>query len=241
MSAPPRVHELVWTDETVQRFWSFYADKTHAYFAESFGAEIVRRMAHHLPRGGLCVDYGCGSGGLTAALLDAGYQVAATDYSEDAVTRVKQRFTSHPRFLGAWHVTAIVDATARAVVVFSLETIEHVTDTNVDSYFAAINASVKAGGVVIITAPNDEDIEAAKVFCPESGAVFHPMQHVRSFNIAGLAAFISKFGLVPLEVFATDFGVSPRTPRRWIADKTKRLLGMGTRPPHLVAVARKCR
>ena len=238
MSAEPPVHELVWTDENVRRLWSFYADKTHTYFAESFGAEIVRRLGHHVPPGGLCIDYGCGSGGLTAALLAAGYPVAAADYSAEAVTRVHSRFAGNPRFLGAWHTTQIVGATPAADAIFSLETIEHVTEPNVGAYFAAITSMIEAGGVVIVSTPNDEDVDAAKVFCPESGAVFHPMQHVRSFDAARLAAFLTKHGLEPREIFATDFGVSLRSPKRWIADKTKRLLGMGLKPPHLVAVAR---
>ena len=238
MSAEPAVHELIWTDENVRRFWSFYADRTHTYFAESFGAEIVRRLAHHVPGGGLCIDHGCGSGGLAAALLAAGYRVAAADFSADAVTRVQRRFVGDPNFVGAWPTTEIVGAAPAADAVFSLETIEHVTDPNVGAYFAAITALIKTGGVVIITTPNDEDVEAAKVFCPESGAVFHPMQHVRSFDAARLAAFLAKHGLEPREIFATDFGVSLRSPKRWIADKAKYLLGMGVKPPHLVAVAR---
>jgi 2-polyprenyl-3-methyl-5-hydroxy-6-metoxy-1,4-benzoquinol methylase len=232
-------HDLIWTDETVQRFWSYYADKTHAYFAESFGGEVVRRMANFLPKGCLCVDYGCGSGGLSAALLGAGYRVAAADHSLDAVARVRQRFAGRPGFLGAWHTGAILGATDPAEAVFSLETIEHVTDAGLAAYFTAIRALAKPEGIVIVTTPYDEDIEAAKVFCPESGAVFHPMQHVRSFDTDSLAAVLATHGLRPLEVYATDFGVSVRTPKRWVADKGKRLLGMGTRPPHLVAVARR--
>jgi 2-polyprenyl-3-methyl-5-hydroxy-6-metoxy-1,4-benzoquinol methylase len=239
MSDEPAVHELIWTDETVRRFWSFYADKTHTYFAETFGAEIVRRLGHHVPQRGLCIDYGCGSGGLVAALLGAGYRVAAADVSEAALAQVAKRFAGTPEFLGAWHTTQIVGAVPAADAVFSLETIEHVTDPNVGAYFAAIAALVKPGGTVVVSTPNDEDIEAAKVFCPESGALFHPMQHVRGFDAARLAAFLTAHGLEPREVFATDFGVSIRRPKRWLADKAKRLLGMGSRPPHLVAVARR--
>lgn len=233
-----RVHDLIWTDEAVRRFWSYYADKTHTYFAESFGAEVVRRMAPHLPKESLCIDYGCGSGGLTAALLDAGCRVAASDHSIDAVERVKQRFADRPGFRGAWPIDAILGMTERADVIFSLETIEHVTDANLPAYFAGMAALAKPGGTIVLTTPNDEDLEAAKVFCPESGAVFHPMQHVRSFDRASLGDLLRRYGLRPDNIFATDFGVSIRRPKRWIADHGKRLLGLGTRPPHLVAVAR---
>ena len=242
MTEQPIVHELAWDDETVQRFWSFYAKKTHLYFAEAFGAEIVRRAARWIPRGGVCIDYGCGSGGLTNALLDAGYRVGSTDLSVDAVEGVARRFAKRPGFLGAWHSSEITQApVVPADAVLSLETIEHVTEPHLASYFATIHALLKPDGIVMVTTPNDEDIEAAKVYCPESGAVFHPMQHVRKFDARGLSALVRDFGFEPLQTFATDFGVSLRRPKQWIADKGKRLLGMGTRPPHLVAIARKQR
>ena len=236
-------HELDWTDEALARFWSFYGDKVHTYFAESHGAAITRKMAGHFPASGLCIDYGCGSGGLTAALLAAGYRVAAADLSTKSVAHVTGRFKGHVNFLGAWN---IVDAAPAAIppadAVFSVETIEHVTDRHVEAYFTGIAGLLKPDGRAIFTTPNNEDIEAAKIFCPESGAVFHPMQHVRSFDPIHIAALLRAHGFEPVATFVTDFALSfARNPKTWIADKGKRLLGMGAPSPHLVAVARVVR
>jgi cyclopropane fatty-acyl-phospholipid synthase-like methyltransferase len=180
-------------------------------------------------------------GGLTSALLAAGHRVGAVDLSQKSVTYVADRFAGQTNFLGARIVADVAGAPfPLADVVFSVETIEHVTDRHVDDYFSIIARLLKPGGLAIFTTPNDENIESAAVFCPESGAVFHPMQHVRSFDPGRIDQFVSAHGFEPLTTFVTDFGLSLRErPKAWFADKGKRLLGMGVPPPHLVAVTRK--
>ena len=237
-STPPPVHDLVWDDDAVRRFWAYQAHSPRPYFAENFGTEIARRFARHVPPGGHCIDLGCGSGGLVGALLARGFIVSAADDSIDNVERVTRQFGHEPRFLGARLTHAAGEPLPPADAVFSVETVEHIIDQRLGGYFDTIRACLKPGGVLIVTTPNDEDLEGAKVFCPESGAVFHPMQHMRSFDSAELRSFLAGFGFEARLVFATDFGLSLRTPKLWIADKAKRLLGMGTRPPHLVAIAR---
>ena len=239
MSEMP-VHDLEWTDEVLERFWSFYGEKVHTYFAESYGAAIVRKLAPRIPEGSVCIDYGCGSGGLTAALLAAGYRVGAADFSPKSIDQVARRFAGHANFLGAWNIVGgAPERIPPADAVFSVETIEHVTDRHIAAYFAAIARLLKPDGSAIFTTPNNEDIEAAKVFCPESGAVFHPMQHVRSFDPACIEALLRSHGFAPTATFVTDFALSfARNPKTWLADKGKRALGMGAPPPHLVAIAR---
>ena len=233
-------HKIEWTDELVQRFWTYYADNTEAYFTEKLGPAIVRKTRHLFPVNAICVDYGCGSGGLTAALLSAGYNVAALDFSPNAVANVNSRFAGRDGFLGARIVTDTATPFPPADIVFSVETIEHVTDKHIDDYFATIRDLLKPSGSAIFTTPNNEDIEAASVFCPESGAVFHPMQHVRSFDEERIANLLRAHGFAAVATFVTDFALSlNERPKAWLADKGKRLLRMGTRPPHLVAIARK--
>ena len=234
-------HEIEWTDALVERFWAYYSDKTHTYFTESVGREIVRRTSTSFKAGALCIDYGCGSGGLTAALLQAHFKVIAIDFSAESVRRVSDRFNGDSNFLGAYRVGALPQLPV-ADALYSIETIEHVTAPNILSYFENIRTLLSPTGVAIFSTPNNEDIEAAKVFCPESGARFHPMQHVRSFNELTLSTFLRQNGLEPREVLITDFGLNWRsTPKRWLAAKGKHLLGMGLPPPHLVAIASKTR
>jgi hypothetical protein len=52
---------------------------------------------------------------------------------------------------------------------------------------------------VIITTPNEEQLEKTHVHCADCGATIHHMQHLRSWNSQSLAAHASRFG------FATVF------------------------------------
>jgi len=235
------IHKLEWTDERVDRFWSYHGNLFHAYFAENYGPAIFRKTAMHIPSSGTCIDYGCGSGGLTSALLAAGYRVGAVDFSPKSVAHVANRFAHRTNFLGARAISDIAGAAfPLADVVYSVETIEHVTDKHVDNYFSTIAHLLKPEGLAIFTTPNNEDIESAMVFCPESGAVFHPMQHVRSFDPRSLEQFVRAHGFEPVTTFVTDFSLSLRdNTKTWLADKGKRLLGMGAPPPHLVTITRR--
>ena len=126
-----------------------------------------------------------------------------------------------------------------ADALFSVETIEHILTQHEAEYFGNLRGLLKPGGTALLSTPNNEDIEAAKVFCPESGAVFHPMQHVRSFDAQSLPRLLSDNGFRPAETYVTDFGLSLRErPKQWVADKGKRMLGMGMPPPHLVCIAK---
>ncbi len=224
----------------MESFWTFWGDKVHTYFAEAYGAAIVRTAARFLWPGQLCVDYGCGSGGLTAALLNAGFRVAAIDYSPKSVEDVTARFSEHDLFTGARRVADLATAGGDpADALFSVETIEHILPQHEADYFRNLRGLLKPGGTAFLSTPNNEDIEAAKVFCPEAGAVFHPMQHARSFDTQSLPRLLSENGFRPSETYVTDFGLLLREPpKQWVADKGKRMLGMGMPPPHLVRIAK---
>ncbi|MBA4180285.1 MAG: ribosomal RNA small subunit methyltransferase A [Anaerolinea sp.] len=59
-------------------------------------ADIV--AAVRAPEGGLVVEIGAGTGQLTAALLDAGYDVVALEIEDRLLPHLRQRFRGNPRF-----------------------------------------------------------------------------------------------------------------------------------------------
>jgi 2-polyprenyl-3-methyl-5-hydroxy-6-metoxy-1,4-benzoquinol methylase len=75
-----------------------------------------------------------------------------------------------------------------------LEVVEHMDDEALTRALRDAHRILKPGGHLVLTTPNDEDLRAAKRMCPECGAVFHQMQHVRSWSAATLAEFVGKFG-----------------------------------------------
>ena len=57
---------------------------------------------------------------------------------------------------------------------------------------------------LILSCPNNEDIEKGKIYCPESDIIFHPMQHVRSLNKETLPKLVEPYGFELIDCFSTD-------------------------------------
>ena len=62
------------------------------------------------------------------------------------------------------------------------ELIEHLEDEEINNMFNNIKYLLKNNGVLILTCPNNEDLELSKQFCPECGCIYHKWQHLRSFT-----------------------------------------------------------
>ena len=62
---------------------------------------------------------------------------------------------------------------------------------------AVAKGLLKPGGTIVITTPNDEDLEKTHVHCADCGATFHHMQHIRSWNVNNLGKLMSEFTFQP--------------------------------------------
>jgi len=187
-------HEIVWTSERIGRFWDYMAGTPgfeDLYFARQAGPALIKYIAGKI-RIGIAVDMGCGRGDLIALLLDKGYDAYGSDQSAASGESVNARFRGNPHFRGAVVGPALPDASANTV--FMLEVVEHMDDEALTRALRDAHRILKPGGHLVLTTPNDEDLRAAKRMCPECGAVFHQMQHVRSWSAATLAEFVGKFG-----------------------------------------------
>lgn len=188
-------HEIDWTPERVRRFWDYMGGTPgfeDLYFAKRSGPALVKYVASKI-RIGTAVDMGCGRGDLLQLLLDRGYDAYGADQSQASVDAVNARFEVNPRFHGAVvGGAALHDAIADTV--FMLEVVEHMDDAALTEALGDARRVLKTGGHLVLTTPNDEDLQAAKRMCPECGAVFHQMQHVRSWTAESLSQFLATLG-----------------------------------------------
>lgn len=187
-------HEIDWTPERIGRFWDFMAATPgfeSLYFARQVGSALIRYVRRKIRIGG-AVDIGCGRGDLISVLLANGFEAYGVDQSQASVDVVNTRFEGNSRFHGALVGTALPDAVADTA--FMLEVVEHMDDEALTTALGEAHRMLKDGGHLVITTPNDEDLQAAKRMCPECGAVFHQMQHVRSWNADTLSTFVAKAG-----------------------------------------------
>ncbi len=233
--------ELIWNDELVQKFWTYYSDKTETYYAEVFGKIFVHDYKKYIPNNGLCIDYGCGSGGLVKSLLNQNINTIGIDDNKRSVELLKKRFIKINNLIGSYTIEEVKEQKIEADVVFSLEAIEHVLESRLAEYFTNIKSLIKENGIFIISCPNDEDIEGGKVYCPESDKVFHPTQHMRSLNKESIKLFVESYGFEKIDIIETDLSChymysSSNYYKMKLREIKASIFGYRINKPHLIAI-----
>ena len=239
-------HPIEWTPERIERFWDFYSANAAAhgnYFSKQFGGAILALVRGQVRLAGPVVDLGCGPGYFLEHLLRQGLACKAIDSSAEAVASVQARFGGQPGFLGAsvGRLDRLPLADGEAGAIFLIEVMEHLTPDLMAATYAELSRVLRSGGHLIITVPNDENLDANSVACPECGCVFHRMQHLQRYTAESLAQRLTAAGFEV--VFAA--GVSLKYfkggwPVRAVGAVRHRVHRLRQRPsPHLVAVARR--
>ena len=87
------------SDPTSQTL-AYYQDHAASFFEGTVGAdmsEVLARFLAEIPVGGSVLDWGCGSGRDSRAMLDAGYDVTPTDASFDMCLYAERLTGRKPR------------------------------------------------------------------------------------------------------------------------------------------------
>lgn len=195
---------LEWTRELVDDFWSAVSATRLAElnFSRQAGPKLLDLIERHLRKDWRCLDFGAGDGDFVRLLLERGYAAAAWEPAQGRRENIlRQDFCSHPRFLGVVGSETI----AKFDCIFILDTIEHILEAELSSVFDTIKELLRPDGFLIVTTPNNEDLELNSVYCPKSGYFFHRWQHVRSFTADTLAEMLAGLGFERLHDHRVDF------------------------------------
>lgn len=243
MPAPDnfKPHKIQWTRELISRFWDFASSHSAhraMYFSRLKGDALIGFVrSRGVKLSGRVLDFGCGPGYLLEKLIAGGTACEGLDFSRASLEEARGRLGSNPLLKGLEHAQSLPvpykDETFD--VVFALETVEHLLDADLEATLADILRITRPGGAVVVTTPNQEDLEQEESMCPECGSVFHRWQHIRSFDAPGLSSFLSGFGLreeVCRAVHLPGPGVLGRA-RSWATTL------FGWKPPQLVYIGRK--
>ncbi len=192
-----------WTSEKVGRFWSDFSRTrlTELSFARGASRPLYLAMQHHLQPGTRVIDFGAGSGHLVEFLLSMGLKVAAYEPAEGRRAQIEARFRDQPGFLGV----VGRDSGQSFDVAIAAEVVEHVLDSEFEETVGSLVASVRPEGLVIVTTPNQEDLELGQCICPNCRTQFHRWQHVRSFSADGMEALMRRFGITPVATHRLEF------------------------------------
>jgi 2-polyprenyl-3-methyl-5-hydroxy-6-metoxy-1,4-benzoquinol methylase len=204
MSNEYKPHMLEWTDEKVEKFWNFrnnYKPYDNTWFTQQAGPAVLKLVNSIAPIKGKILDYGTGKGYLVDYLLTdySNAEIYACDFTEDPAKETDQKNKDKKMFRGCNHITSLPSVYDDNYfdMVFLIETIEHLTDNYLQGTLKEIHRILKLGGTIVITTPNDEDLEKTHVHCADCGATFHHMQHIRSWNVNNLGKLMNEFTFRP--------------------------------------------
>ncbi len=199
---------LQWTDDLVQKFWNYQSLFPEIYFTSLYGGRIADAVRNFVPRSARILDYACGTGALTGHLLRSGFSVGACDLSPDSVAYVQKNYAEHPAFYGASTIDDFLAGEVRFDAVVLVELIEHMDATVLTKVMADLRKILAPDGMVIVTTPNDENLDSETVYCPCCDHTFHRWQHVSSWNGKTLAAFLAENGFEAMSTNEVDFSLS---------------------------------
>lgn len=197
------INRIHWTPELVNKFWDGVAQTAldDLSFGKVAGPQFIELISDFLMPGGSHLDFGAGSGHVLQLLLDRGLNAAGFDPSPDRQASLIEKIGTHPNFLGIKGM----DCNEQFDVVLLIEVVEHVLADDFDKVLESVVGLVKPGGYLIVSTPNNEDLETESVFCPVSSTFFHPWQHVRSFTPNSLDSCLKKYGLKDEFIALADF------------------------------------
>lgn len=213
------VRRLNWTPDLVDRFWAGFSQTrlTEYSFSRLGGKSVVLAIEHHLLKDGTVLDYGAGDGELVGYLLDRAYKVAAYEPSGSRNQRLIDRVAGRDGFLGL----VGVESKEQFDVVLMIEVIEHILDQDLRRALKNVHRLLKKSGVLVVTTPNNEDLELGMAYCPVSETLFHRWQHVRSFTAESLSELLLKYRFSPIVVHQVEFRLDFFVPydRLWGGDQ----------------------
>lgn len=185
---------LTWTPELVARFWSALSQTRllELAFSKLAGPYLFMLVRQYLSENGRHLDFGAGDGDFTHLLVDRGIATAAFEPSAARQAVIWSRLNNRsPPFLGC------IGPDYRGApfdVIFMFEVVEHILDDSLDDTFALLQRLLAPEGQLIITTPNNEDLELASVVDPRGEVLFHRWQHVRSLTRQSLSDLLERFG-----------------------------------------------
>ena len=103
------------------------------------------------------------------------------------------------------------------------EVIEHILDEQLEATLERIADLTRPGGILVVTTPNNENLELGMAYCPVSNILFHRWQHVRSFTDLSLVGLLSSYGFEEVVTHKVEFSDVLYTPGDpvWGEDKTR--------------------
>ena len=149
------------------------------------------------------LDVGCGNGVLTNELSKT-YNVTGVDRSEQALAFVKT-----DKICASADDIPVADQSFDLVL--STEMIEHLEDDTLSNTIEEFKRISKK--YILITVPNNEDIDKLVVKCPSCGYIFNLNYHLQKISQKDLLTLFPEYDIIKYELF----GAMVRTYKPWLS------------------------
>jgi SAM-dependent methyltransferase len=195
--------KLIWTKDLVSKFWSAVGKTpmNDLSFGRNASPKLFTLLEGLLPKDGRILDFGAGDGYFLGYLCKKEYRVAAYEASESRLGAIFSSGDCPPSFIGVKNSSS----TETFDCVLMIEVIEHILDDDLDEVLRRVSSFIRPGGLLILTTPNNENLDLSMCFCPVSNKLFHRWQHVRSFTEDSLSGLLAQYGLSKIVSHAVDF------------------------------------
>ena len=174
-----------------------YYEKFHLKKKELTEWERIRinDTLNILPEENSLLEVGCGDGRILNRLVGKYKNTCGLDISYNALKYVKTK-TIHGNLENLPFPDNSFD------IVMCCEVLEHLPYS---TYKKAVEEIERvAGKYILISVPNNENLENKMVKCPQCSCSFHVSRHLRTFNIAKLKSLFKNFRLHKTKVVFVD-------------------------------------
>lgn len=238
-------HEVNWTPQKISNFWDYISSNPHfseIYFTKHSGKAIVKDfLSVNTVTDKSILDFGCGPGNLFNALdaLCSGFKYTGMDFSRNSIEYLKETHKENLHFSDAIHIDSFpVNHKNTYDYIICCEVIEHLDDETLAAVTSTFFNLLSPGGVLYITTPNNENLDASKSMCPDCGAIYHLWQHMRSWSCISIKRHFEKHGFKTIKTKTLHFDNS------WIMSRLKLMIKtwiFKIPPRNLVHICQKTR
>jgi 2-polyprenyl-3-methyl-5-hydroxy-6-metoxy-1,4-benzoquinol methylase len=212
-SKTANVKSLEWTEDLIHAFWDGVSGTAMdgLSFGFSAGPQLVEICRKYIPDNASILDYGSGKGDFLKVLIEEGFRCSSFDVSRERSSLLERLLTNQPNYLGS----ISGDDEKTFDVVFCNEVLEHIPQDQVDLFTDGLVSRVALNGFLIVTTPNNENLDDSACLCPRCMHTFHRWQHVNSFTIERICDQFEKKNFETVDYFCTDFSSSARALSAW--------------------------
>ena len=205
-------HDIKWDNDKISTFWNYvYSQgKLNKGFAEIVGERVIQLVKKQMKFTGNVLDHSTGYGFIIKYLINTtNCDFYSSEYSSESVKNINNTFKKNDKYKGCKQINNNILPWDDSFfdIIFATEVIEHIPYNDLEVLLKEFARVLTKYGKLIITVPNNENLEKKKQLCPECGAIFHPVQHVNSFNSENLEKLLLQFGFTKFwmkETYLTD-------------------------------------